>query len=84
MLFSLVRINYFLALAGTVGLQMDWAMHWNQTKLRFKKRGGIDTVSLLTATICLRAGWSIGTVKDYYLYYEKAGDQYVGQTVVGT
>ena len=25
----------------------------------------------------------MGTVKDRYLYYEKASDQYVGQTVAG-
>ena len=35
------------------------------------------------ASICLRAGWSMGTIKDRYLHYEKAGDQYVGRTVAG-
>ena len=41
------------------------------------------TVSPSMALICLRSGWSMGTVKDRYLYYEKASDQYVGQTVAG-
>ena len=36
------------------------------------------TVSLPMATICLRAGWSMGTVKDNYLHYQKAGYHYVG------
>ena len=29
-------------------------------------------------SICLRDGWTKGGVKDKYLHFEKAGDQYVG------
>ena len=35
------------------------------------------------AAICLRAAWSMGNVKDCYIHYEKAGDEYVGRTVTG-
>ena len=41
------------------------------------------TVSPPMASICLRAGWSMGTIKDRYLHYEKAGDHYFGCTVAG-
>lgn len=41
------------------------------------------TVSPPMASICLRACWSMGSVKDRYIHYEKAGDQYVGRTVTG-
>ena len=34
-------------------------------------------------SICLRAMWSIGSVKEHYLQYEKAGDQYLGRVVTG-
>ena len=35
------------------------------------------------AYICLRVGWSMGSVKEKYIHYEKAGDQYVGRVVSG-
>ena len=35
------------------------------------------------ASICLRAGWSMGPVKERYLFYEKAGDRFAGRTVCG-
>ena len=35
------------------------------------------------ASICLRAGWSMGPVKEKYIHYEKAGDQYVGRVAAG-
>ena len=41
------------------------------------------TVSPPMASICLRAGWSMGNVKDRYIHYEKAGDQYCGRAVTG-
>ena len=41
------------------------------------------TVSPPMAAICLRACWSMGPVKDRYIHYEKAGDQFVGRTVTG-
>ena len=42
-----------------------------------------STVSPPMASICLRAGWSMGPVKEKYIHYEKAGDQYVGRVVTG-
>jgi hypothetical protein len=42
-----------------------------------------STVSPPMASICLRAGWSMGPVKEKYIHYEKAGDQYVGRVVCG-
>ena len=42
-----------------------------------------STVSPPMASICLRAGWSMGPVKEKYIHYEKAGDQYVGRVVAG-
>jgi len=41
------------------------------------------TVSPPMAAVCIRAGWSMGSVKDRYIHYEKAGDQFVGRTVTG-
>ena len=41
------------------------------------------TVSPPMSSICLRAGWSMGPMKEHYLFYEKAGDQFVGRTVCG-
>ena len=41
------------------------------------------TVSPPMAATCIRAGWSMGTVKDRYIHYEKAGDQFVGRSVTG-
>ena len=34
-----------------------------------------STVSPPIVSVCLRAMWSMGTVKERYLHYEKAGDQ---------
>ena len=41
------------------------------------------TVSPPMAAICLCAGWSMGPVKDRYIHYEKAGDQFVGRCATG-
>ena len=41
------------------------------------------TVSPPMSAICLRASWSMYTVKDRYIHYEKAGDQYVGRCATG-
>ena len=41
------------------------------------------TASPSMASICLRAGWSMGNVKDRYIHYEKSGDQYCGRSVTG-
>ena len=37
------------------------------------------TVSLPLASICIRACWSMGTFKDRYIHYKKAGDKFVGR-----
>ena len=42
-----------------------------------------STVSPPMVSICLRAMWSMGSVKERYLQLEKAGDQYLGQVVSG-
>ena len=34
-------------------------------------------------SVCLRAGWTIGRVKERYLKYENAGDELVGRTLTG-
>ncbi len=41
------------------------------------------TVAPPIVSICLRAMWSMGSVKERYLHYEKAGDQYLGRVVSG-
>jgi hypothetical protein len=41
------------------------------------------TVSPPMVSICLRAMWSMGHVKERYLQFEKAGDQYLGRVVCG-
>ena len=40
-------------------------------------------MSLPMASICLCVGWSIVPLKDTYIHYEKAGDQYVGRVING-
>ncbi len=35
------------------------------------------------ASICLRAGWAIGSVQERYIKLEGAGDQFVGRTIRG-
>ena len=42
-----------------------------------------STVSPPMVSICLQAMWSMGPVKERYLQYEKAGDQYLGRVVSG-
>jgi len=37
------------------------------------------TVGPPVASICIRAGWSMGGVRDKYMKYEAAGDQFVGR-----
>jgi hypothetical protein len=32
-------------------------------------------------SICLHAMWSMGSIKEYYLQYEKSGDQHLGRIV---
>ena len=39
------------------------------------------TASPPMASICLRAGWSMGNMKDHYIFYKKAGDQFCGRCV---
>ena len=41
------------------------------------------TVSPPIVSICIRAGWVMGGVKDRYLKYEAAGDEYVGRCASG-
>ena len=41
------------------------------------------TVSTPMDSIYLRACWIMGTIKDRYIQYEKAGDQFVGRSVTG-
>ena len=41
------------------------------------------TVSPPIVSICVRAGWVMGGVKDRYLKRESAGDQYVGRCATG-
>ena len=33
--------------------------------------------------ICLRTNWTLGGVKDRYIKYKKAGDQFFGMSVTG-
>ena len=39
------------------------------------------TVSPPTASICLRENWTLGGVKDIYIKYEGAGNQFIGRAV---
>lgn len=41
------------------------------------------TVSHPIVSVCIQCGWVMGGVKDRYLKYEAAGDQYVGQCATG-
>ena len=41
------------------------------------------TVSPPMSSICIRARWSMGPVKDRYIHYEKAGEEFFGRTATG-
>ena len=41
------------------------------------------TVGPPIVSLCLRAGWTLGGVKDKYLFRENAGDMYVGRCASG-
>ena len=41
------------------------------------------TVSFLAASIFLRKNWTLGGVKDRYIKYDKARDQFVGRSISG-
>ena len=57
--------------------QDDWA---DKIGTHSARKGSCGcTVSPPMASICLRAGWRMGSVKDHYLHYEKAGNQHVGR-----
>jgi len=43
--------------------------------------GTTGTVSF--AAVCIRAGWTMGNVKDRYIHHEAAGDHVVGRMVAG-
>jgi hypothetical protein len=48
------------------------------------RKGAVSYLSSLpggppSASICLRAGWSMGKVRDIYMRYVTAGDQFVGR-----
>jgi hypothetical protein len=42
-----------------------------------------STMGPSAAAICIRAGWTMGSVQDRYIRYEGAGDMFVGRTVAG-
>ena len=42
-----------------------------------------STASPSSVAINNRGGWTLGTVQDVYMLYEKAGDHYVGQILAG-
>ena len=41
------------------------------------------TYSPPIVSVCLHACWTMGSVKDKYLHFERAGDQYCGRTATG-
>ena len=42
-----------------------------------------STASSSSVAINNRGGWTLGTVRDVYMLYEKAGYRYVGQILAG-
>ena len=47
----------------------------------FTTSGSVAAPSVVA--VFLRAGWTLGNVKDRYLFLSRAGDEYVGRTVSG-
>ena len=50
------------------------------------RKGAVSYMSSLaggppSAAICIRAGWTMGKVKDIYMRYVTSGDQFVGRTL---
>ena len=41
------------------------------------------TISPSMASICTRAGWTMGGTRDKYIKYESTGDQFLGRTLCG-
>ncbi len=76
---SAAPINKFVALGispGNLGLHLaekGWCSYANVG----------STVCPPMVSICLQAMWSVGSIKECYLQYEKAGDQYLGWVASG-
>jgi hypothetical protein len=69
-----MNLNKFFTLGispGDLGLHSAW-----KGSCSYASAG--STVCPPMVSICLRAMWSMGSIKERYLQYEKAGDQYLG------
>lgn len=60
----------------------DLGTHSNRKGVSTEVAAG-STVSPPIASLCIRAGWAMGGVKERYIKNEKAGDQYVGRCASG-
>ncbi len=60
----------------------DLGLHFAQKGARSFATAG-STVCPPMVSICLWAMWSMGLVKEHYLQFKKAGDQYLGRVVSG-
>jgi hypothetical protein len=73
------NFDVFLALGTSLG---DLGSHSARKGASSYASAG-STVCPPMVSICLRAMWSMGSVKERYLQYEKAGDQYLDRVVSG-
>ncbi len=73
------NLDVFLALGILPG---DLGSHSTRKEASSYASAG-STVCPPRVSICLRAMWSMGSVKERCLQYEKAGDQYLGRVLSG-
>ena len=61
----------------------EWGSHsLRKGAVSFVVSGSVDGPSAIA--VCLRAGWTLGSVQDRYFFsVERAGDEFVGRTVCG-
>jgi hypothetical protein len=76
-------------------LQRVISEHWDEISIMGYKRSELGTHSIWkgavsyiasipggpsAVAVCIRAGWTMGKVKDGYMRYVTSGDQFVGRT----
>jgi len=70
-------------ISNAMGIDIDTIGTHSARKGAATSASTSSTVSPPMASIYLRAGWSMGPVKEKYIHYEEAGDQYVGRVLAG-
>ena len=76
-------IGKYLAKFFALGISPDNLGSHSARKYASNHASSGTTVSLPMVSMCLCAMWSLGHVKERYMQFEKAGNQYLGRVVSG-